>query len=297
MKDDADIDLPFVLSLLREMNDPNELLVYAKTLFSQNISCAFLESLRVDIGIFSYVDNVQRILNLMEYDKIEAYKKLIFCKLKDGVQLINFRNFRLADDTGNCFELAIKSAVWLTFMYPDNTYNVVEDKKRPSNWNHFYIFDEEHDLVIDPTKNRIGPLSETGQWDKSNVVYRKDKSFTVFDFLDENYIADITTGVSGNFYTNTGQISLPLIGPRHFAPDSNIMPFGVTLNIYGKFQCPVLGVKTYDGQNIEHPIHSIYSPKNMVDFFQNEGIDIPLSVVTRVLDMWTSICLKKITLE
>jgi hypothetical protein len=188
--------------------------------------------------------------------------------------------------------LAVKTATWLQLMYPENQYIVAEDKRRPSGWNHFYVFDFTHQLVIDPTKNKIGLLSDTGKWDKTNINYRMDTASNIFQYLDESSISDMTTGLVANFYTSTGSASLPLIGPRHFDSKSNITPFGVTLNIYGASQCPFLSVKTYDGRKTECPIYKGIDADDVYGAFQQKNVDMPLDVITRITNMWNIVCEK-----
>jgi hypothetical protein len=266
-----------------------------------NKTSAILQALRVDINpLFgeqtrqiNYQTNVQRILNCMKYDKIEAYKNAKITRCTDGFIFEEERDFDITqgDDTGMCYELAIKTASWLSIMYPDNQYIIGEDKKRPSGWNHFFVVDESNNLIIDPSKDKIGKLDKTGQWDKTQINYKIDETGPIHQPIQTQKKID-TQIIKKDSQGHNWSRKLPIISPRHFQIETDIDPFGVCIEFNSLYQNPFICVSREGKKNVFCSLSSNLSTKKVYEYFKNYDIEIPIKIVERIVDMWQTIVQK-----
>ncbi len=249
---------------------------------------ALAEIWRVEIDK-SYNDNVQRILDKLKYDKIESFKdSLKVTKCVDGYVINCNNNIEIIDDTGMCYELALRAGFLLQVMYPDNQYLLAEDPKRPSGWNHFFILDIKNNLIIDPSKNMIGKLEETGQWDDSGVNYNLDNKYNLDNEIQQSKKQNTNVSVKVKEDKSSSTVRYPLISPRHFEKNSNITPFGISLMFNTDYNLPILYMVSTDceyGIVLEPNIE----PQRIQQDFKSKNIFVPLDVIKRIVDMFESI--------
>jgi hypothetical protein len=255
----------------------------------QTSSFAILESMQIDTDK-TYIQNIQRILDTMRYDKIEAYKHAKIIRCSDGFVFVDENDFDITDDTGMCYELACKAATWLKIMYPENHYLIAEDKRRPSGWNHFYIIDSTKSLIIDPSKNKIGKLDETGKWDSTNVNYCTSGIRGIHSHRHiKKHIESITKKKDGKNKT----YHKALISPRHFGIESDIQPFGTSLVFRTEFDKPFLYlIKNNQNKKILYQLEENTDPEEMQTWLREKEFEVPLEILQRIVDMWKTICQK-----
>ncbi|MDX1919871.1 MAG: hypothetical protein SFU25_03955 [Candidatus Caenarcaniphilales bacterium] len=250
---------------------------------------ALRQALQIDITK-TYEENVQRILDCMRYDKIDDYAEgLHIARCKDGFSVNYKMNFDILNDFGMCYELASKTAAWLQIMYPEKIYRIGQDKERPSGWNHCFVLEERPDeeyFVIDPSKNRMGRLSETGEWDKSGKNYTLDELRQVHSSGNAEVVVFLRIkekDSEGKFFI------LPLLSPRHFHEDSNIEPFGISLLFNTESNFPFLFVQFPKVSGEGFSLYPLISLTDLTQSLSNRGIHLPSEVVERILDMWRKI--------
>jgi hypothetical protein len=261
-------------------------------------SKALYETLSVDINSQkeerAYRRDVQKILDKMTYDKIEAYKDLTIIRCINGFYIKDKRDYAILDDTGMCYEVAIKTALLLQMMFPDRKYKLGQDTKRPSGWNHFFVVEEQKDsqqFIIDPSKNKMGMLAETGQWDNTNVVYKIDqlRELSNENLTPTNSIVRIKNKSIKNrvfpyLAIQEDDRLLPLLSPRHFGEGENLPPFSLCLQFHTSSLYPVLYCNKHGyvlSEDID--LDDVYS------YFQRKRVNLPKPVLERILDMWKTI--------
>jgi hypothetical protein len=175
-----------------------------------------------DFDLDAYKSDVTRILNKLEYDKIDDYRSAKFVNCSDGVILQENRDFDISHNNGMCYDLAFKAATLIKLMYPDRDIAIGHDLKRPCGWNHFFVIDktdagdittdmknpQENVLIIDPSENKVGRLVETGNWDKTGVWYKIDEVRGLHDSRNTQFLSYLH--ITNDEESNSRGFRLPL---------------------------------------------------------------------------------------